>query len=923
MMTKGSRIGYAVVLLAMISIFTGCRQMPERKRFVIGFSQCTGAANWRKATLEGLEKEMSFHPGSRLLYRNAGDNSTLQIAQIRELMQQHIDILLVSPNEAEPLTPVIEEVYRKGIPVVVIDRRTSSDKYSSFVGVDNYEIGRMAARYIGNQFPNGQLQVVEVLGLPGSTPAGERSRGFRDGLSHQPNLKLRHRVYGNWLEQKTETELSAIQDMLQPADIVFAQNDPMALGAHHVYTRKGWNKSAQFIGVDGLSGDSGGVDLVAKGILKATLLNPPGGEEALQIGFKILTGQPYERENILQTLVIDSSNVRIMTLQADRIRAQQKDIQRQQAILSQQLQQYDSQRNIVYLLLTVLILVLTLGGIILFALRANRKINRSLQEKNSEILQNEKDLIALSKEAQTANDAKLQFFTNISHEFRTPLTLILSPLEEAIQETRPVAKAQAHLKLVHKNVIRLMRMVNQLMDFRKIELGKLQMRPTENDFVAFVKDITDSFRNHAQKKQIDFQLILQTTSVRLWFDVNMIDKVLFNLLANAFKFTAEHGFVHVTLIHDVDLQQVRLQVADNGIGMTREEISQAFDQFYQGDFANYKGTGLGLALSKELVQLHQGEITIQSEKGKGTVFTLVLKTGVQHLPAGLLSDQPTGRAVLFEEERIYLEHMETAVVAEPGEPREMVPDQSILVIEDHSELRKFLAGKLAAEYDVFEAGDSKTAIDLALGEVPDLIICDLVIPGKTGIDLTRLFKSDVRTSHIPIILLTAKADLSDQINGMKSEADAYITKPFNLLLLQETIKSLLANRARLRLHYSSDLPVNQKTTASKLDKKFVIDFKAYIDSNLSNDGLTVEEICRAMCVSKVQLYRKVKALLDYNVNDYLLHCRLQRAKYYLLHEDYTMAEVAEKSGFSSAAYFSTVFKTKTGVTPTAFKTKTA
>lgn len=910
---------FSFISLSSLLLFCGCQPKTEKKRFVIGFSQCTGADNWRKATLEGLEKEMSFHPGSTLVYRNAKDNSNLQIQHIRELLKMNIDILLVSPNEAEPLTPIIEEVYKKGIPVVVIDRRTSSEQYTSFVGVDNFEIGRMAGTYIANHYNGDSLHVVEILGLPGSTPAGERERGFKAGIQSNPGIQLRQRVYGNWLMDKAAEELSAVQGALKSNDIVFAQNDPMALGAYEVYKKKGWQNSARFIGVDGLSGPGGGIALVSDKILEATLYNPPGGEEALQIGFKILKGEPYQKENLLQTVVIDSTNVRIMKLQTDKMRSQQKDIERQQAVLGEQLRQYDSQRNIVYLLITILIISTTLGAVILLALKANRRINRSLKEKNAAILKSEQELILMSEKAQAANDAKLQFFTNISHEFRTPLTLILAPLEDSMDDKKSTSKLNSNLDLVHRNVIRLLRMVNQLMDFRKIEFGKLRLRATENDFIAFVKEIMESFRPLAEKNDVDFQLIVNTRDVKLWFDTNMIDKVLFNLLANAFKFTGEHGFIHVIIDQGQENGVISLKVHDSGIGMSSDAVEHVFEQFYQGDFENFKGTGLGLALSKELIQLHQGEINVASEKGKGTCFTLSLKTGHAHLQDADRYDPGPNKQVTYEDERIYLTELEPQKKHDSSSTLKSVKEYSILIIEDNTDLRQFLASKLGGEYEIYSAEGSKQAIEFALNEVPDLIICDLVIPGQTGTELTHIFKSDVRTSHIPVILLTAKTKIEDQIDGMRSQADVYITKPFNLQLLQQTIKSLLANRAKLREHYSSGLQNSLKTQLSKLDRKFVVEFKAYIEHNLSNEGLTVEDICKAMCVSKVQLYRKVKALLDYNVNDYLLNCRMQKAKYYLQHEELTIGEIAEKVGFASAAYFSTVFKSKMGVTPTAFK----
>jgi signal transduction histidine kinase/AraC-like DNA-binding protein len=911
---------HLLLIIFLAFIFCSCGKKQKQRNFIIGFSQCTGAVDWRNATLEGIKKEMAFYPGSKFIYRTASDNSDLQIKQIRELLSQHIDILLVSPNEAKPLTPVIEEAYQQGIPVVVIDRRTSSDQYTSFVGVNNFEIGKMAGTYVAGMYPD-SANVIEVTGLPGSTPTGERQRGFAEGLKRNPKIRIKARVAGDWLKDVAAKSVSAIKDQLSPRDIVFAHNDPMAVGAYEVYKKAGWDKTARFIGVDGLASPGGGMQLVSDKMLQATLLTPTGGEEALQIAFRILNNQPFARENTLQTIIIDSTNVRMIKLQADKITSQQRDIEHQQEILGEQQRIYDNQSNVVYVLMATLLITITMGGVILFSLRENRKINRRLKQKNEEILNNERELILMSDKAQAANDAKLKLFTNISHEFRTPLTLILAPLEDLLATSKQNFRLQSRLALVQKNVIRLLRMVNQLMDFRKIEFGQLKLRATKNDLIEFVTAITDAFKPLAEKKQIDLQLIIKDRSISLWFDTNMLDKVLFNLLSNSFKFTREHGFVHVT-IEKVGDKDVSIMVQDNGVGMTHEALEHAFEQFYQGEFENYKGTGLGLALSKELIQLHHGTIRVESEKGKGTTFFLTLPQGYDHLETQELVEIEIDKKVLYEDERIFITDLEDDFPQHFDETDSKdEKEYSVLIIEDNPDLRSFLSSKLNHLFQTFQADNSNAAIELALNEVPDVIICDVVIPGKSGIELTNILKSDIRTSHIPIVLLTAKTEVEDQIEGMKNMADAYLTKPFNLRLLEQTLKSLLANRAKLRQHYTSDVPLAAKGHTSKLDRKFITDFKALVEENISNEDLNVEDICKSLCVSKVQLYRKIKALLDCNVNDYILNCRLQKAKYLLQHEGLSVGAVASRVGFSSQAYFATVFKTKMGVTPTAFKIK--
>jgi YesN/AraC family two-component response regulator len=297
--------------------------------------------------------------------------------------------------------------------------------------------------------------------------------------------------------------------------------------------------------------------------------------------------------------------------------------------------------------------------------------------------------------------------------------------------------------------------------------------------------------------------------------------------------------------------------------------------------------------------------------------------GNAHFTPDEMAESETTPAVLYEHEKIYNSDLE-------GEQKllkdvtgiNVAKDISVLIIEDNPELRNFLVNKLSEDFEIIEADSGQTAIQQAFDSIPDLIISDVVIPGKDGMALTNILKNDIRTSHIPIILLTAKTSIEQQIEGMRNMADAYITKPFNIQFLVQTIKSLLANRAVLKEHFTSELPSNLKTkTIGKLDRKFVSEFTSLVESNLSNENFTVEDICKHIGVSRVQLYRKVKALLNVNVNDYILNIRLQKAKYFLQHEEYSISEIAYKVGFGSPAYFSTVFKSKFGVTPKSFKEK--
>ncbi|TDH23239.1 helix-turn-helix domain-containing protein [Segetibacter sp. 3557_3] len=912
---------YAIsVVLLLCTLLTACTPEPSGKQYHIGFSQCVESDAWRKTMLKDMKRELSFHPGIKLSYLQADGNSDKQISQVKELLNNKVDILIISANEAEPLTPIVEEAFTKGTPVIVVDRKIATPFYSAYVGGDNYEIGRMAGEYAINQL-QGKGNIIEITGLPKSTPAIERDRGFTAALKNYPSIRIVERVNGEWYKQKAHDELSRIASRYKDINLIFAQNDVMAAGANEVY--KSMNaKLPKIIGVDGLPCNGCGMQLVANKRITATMLYPTGGEEAIRIALKILNKDEFKREHLLNTTVIDSTNVRYLQLQANKVDSQQREIENQQSILHRLKTIYNNQRTFLYVLICSLVLALSLGGLVLYSLRENRRINRKLKQQNDEIVEQKDQLEEMSVKARAANEAKVAFFTNISHEFRTPLTLILGPLEELLGATKNQPRQTRNLNLIHKNVIRLLRLVNQLMDFRKIEVDKMRVQATKNDLIAFVNEIIESYQSMAATRTIDLRLITHERQLLVWYDVNMLDKVMFNLLSNAFKFTKDGGYVHIYVSKNEAGDRVVIRVDDNGIGMSEEAVDSAFELFYQGEFENHKGSGLGLALSKQLIHLHKGTITLSSQKWKGTSFEIQLLLGNAHLDKQEIAENPTMPAI-YEDEKVYSTGQATEPPDVPEESQKKTErEHSILIIEDNEDLRGFLKARLEAQYEIVEADNGQSGLQQGFDIVPDLIISDVVIPGKDGMALVNIFKTDIRTSHIPIVLLTGKTKTEHQIEGMKNMADVYITKPFSVQFLEQTIKSLLSNRAMLKEHFTSEMPSNLKTTTvGKMDRKFMSEFTALVESNLSNEDFSVEEICKKMGISRVQLYRKVKVLLNVNVNDYILNMRLQKAKYLLQHEEATISEIAYTVGFSSPAYFSTVFKSKFGMTPKAFKEK--
>lgn len=902
-------------------VLLGCSpQEEEQQQFVIGFSQCTGGDAWRQAMHEEMQREVSFYPDLALEIKDAENSSIKQVEHIRQFIAQNVDLLIVSPNESVPITPVVEEAFEKGIPVIVVDRRTGSSLYSAYVGANNYEVGKLAGELVAKLL-NGQGKIVEVWGLKGSSPALDRHTGFMEAISAYEGLEVVGEVKGEWEKEIAKSRFPESPYALQEdVDLIFAHNDVMALGVFESLKEIRNTDDLKFVGIDGLGGPKGGIQFIEDGILDGTVLYPTGGEEIIRLASKILHNEPYDKENILNSTVIDERNVHIMKQQVNKILSQHKSIERQQERIAEQIRIYRTQRTLLYIVLGSLIGIVILGGLALLALREKQEMNKVLIRKNREVISQRNEIAKMAKKAEKATQAKFKFFTNISHEFRTPLTLILGPVEDALRSDIP-QELKKDLFLVKKNAHRLLKLVNQLMDFRKVENQKMKVRASENDIILFVQNIASSFERLAAKRKIDFKVKTKLKELKVYFDADKLDKILFNLLSNAFKFTKEGGIISIELELSESFDKVIILIEDNGKGMTPEQVEHAFDRFYSGETDNNLSTGLGLALSKEFVKLHKGEISVVSEKWNGTRFVLALPLGRDHLKEdeivvesgeSLVSSVPVTEDTDLEVDSESLEL---------EQERKKIKEHTVLLIEDNEELRDFLRKRLRKEYNVVEAPDGLSGVNQAFEMVPDVVICDIMLPNKSGLDVTTILKNDLRTSHIPVVLLTARDALEQKIEGVQAGADFYVTKPFSYQYLNERVKGLIKLRGMLREHYSSEIQVDSKAILSpkQLDKKFINEFTAKVEENISNPELNANELASKLGLSRVQLYRKVKALVGYSVNDYVVNVRLKKARHLMLHSEMNISEIAYEVGFASPAYFSTTFKSHFKVTPSEFK----
>lgn len=895
-------------ILCLAGILMSCTQ--KHTRYRIGVSQCSDD-EWRHKMNNEIVREALFYDGVEVEIRTAKDNNRNQIADIKYFIDKKVDLLIVAPNEAAAITPVVEKAYRQGIPVVVIDRKILSDKYTAFVGADNYEIGKDVGQYILNRL-HGKGKVLEITGLEGSTPAMERHKGLTDVLKEEPGIEITASVDGAWLQSVAGEKMDSVFQTNKNIDLVFAQNDRMAIGAYLSARRQQLEKEMLFVGIDALPGKEYGVEQIINGVLDATFIYPTGGDKVVQVAMDILEKRPYERDTKLSTALVDKTNARVMQLQTDHITEQDGKIERLNNQVNEYLSRYSAQTMFLYACLIILLLFAALLAIIVRAYWTKNRMNMELSRQKKKLEEQRDQLISLSKQLEEATHAKLVFFTNVSHDFRTPLTLVADPVEQLLEDKALTPRQQSLLKVVHKNVHILLRLVNQILDFRKYENDKLELVRANMNLRVQLQEWSHSFQTLALKKHIHF--VLEVNDDRADYlmavDAEKMERVYFNLLSNAFKFTPENGTITVTLstlTKEEGGRYARLVVADTGSGISVQHIRHIFDRFYQID-VNHAGSGIGLALAKAFVELHGGEITADSVEGKGTVFTVDIPMTVVEEPSADLVQEPriTQQTVVEE-----LEDMET---------EEQIPDENkecILIIDDNADVRDYVKSLLKEEYTVIEAPDGRAGLKKAMKYVPDAIICDVMMPVMDGLECCRKLKTELQTSHIPVMLLTACSLDEQRIQGFECGADSYISKPFNSKLLLVRLRNLMDNHKRLK-QFFGDKTTLSKESVSDVDKGFVDRFRELIEENLADSELSVEDLGSKMGLSRVQLYRKIKALTNYSPNELVRIARLKKAASLLASSEKTISEITYEVGFTSPSYFTKCYKEYFGESPTDF-----
>lgn len=922
---------YLFIYIVFGMLLTGCRQQP--KKFVIGVSQCSEDI-WRDKLNDELKMGEYLNDSIIVKLASSNDDNVLQNKQVNQFIDEGVDLLIVSPNQLSAISKSVERAYDKGIPVILYDRKTNSDKYTAFIGCDNYTIGKSMGTFIAQQL-QGKGRIVEISGLEGSSPALERHRGFMDAIKPYPGLQVVASEEGNWKEEGGIQAMKRILKQTQDFDYVFAHNDCLAWGAYVAARQMRVKRNYKYTGVDGMATEGGGLELVRDGIFEASYLYPTKGDEVIALAMKILKHQPYERDNYLSTSIITQANAELTLMEARDAERQAHNLKLLHKQVDRYLADYNSQKIMLIGLALFLLVCIAAAAMIFRGYVVKVKLNEELAKTNGELKRvNEEledkngELKRLNEEVLELTHSRLVFFTNISHELRTPLTLIADPVEMLLEDSGIKGKSRELLKMVQRNAVALQQLVSSILDFRKIQNGKMDLELYRFDIVKALEIWVGDFQLTAERKHIKLHLDMAdfSGSHEVIADKEKIARVVFNLLSNALKYTPVGGDIFVSLKDEAE--RLRLDVRDTGKGISQDEATKIFERFFQAKGAA-SGTGIGLALVKSFVELHHGEAWVESQLGKGSDFIVVIPrrqegdsqvihNEVVNVDNSVSYSLSGDNHVINESDLQYIDDGER----KSGKVQQLVSENTnrptILVIDDNNDIRQYEHTLLQDDYIVLEAVDGKEGLEIARKEVPDLVICDVMMPVMDGLEFTEQLKTGTATSHIPVIMLTAKNLEEHRAEGYEHGADSYITKPFHSKVLLARIENLLKQRKLLKKLFQGSQVAEQEIAESHLedrDKQFLKQLHAIIQQNLSDSEFSVEDIGKQIGLSRVQLYRKVKAMTGSSVVDLLRKARLAKAKRLLETRSMSVSEVAYDVGFSAPSYFTKCFKEEYGILP--------
>lgn len=897
---------------AVVAVVSGCT---ESKIYKIGVSQCS-QDDWRAKMNEEINREIISHDDAIVEIRSADDSSARQIEDIRYFADNGFDIIIVSPNEAVSLTPVIREVYEKGMPVIIFDRNIDGDSYTARIGVDDEGIGKAAAHYALHMLGD-DARALEIQGLPGSTPAEDRHRGFVAEFTAGGGRILAG-APADWRQEDAEALADSLFRAHPDVNLIYAHNDRMAIGASKVAERMGIRERIKIIGID--AAPTIGIQAVADSVIDATFLYPTEGHRLIQTALAILKDGHYDKEvKLPASSAVDPTNADILLLQNETLEQETDKMKILKGKIDDYWAQHSSQTSLFYASIAIIVLLFGVAFLLLRAYWQHSHHQKQLLEQNRLLEQQRDTEKELNEKLQAATQSKLVFFTNVSHDLRTPLTLISEPVEQLARADNLTPQQQTLIRIADKNVKILRRLINQILDFRKYENGKLDLHLTEIDLGNALRDWIESFHSLSGKRDMKLTLNLPDAPLRMAVDVEKMERVVFNLVSNAFKYTPDNGSITVDCASDG--KTLTLKVADTGEGISERDLGNIFDRFYQVDRVHPNGSGIGLSLAKAFVELHEGTISVESQEGKGSVFTVTL-------PVRHVAETVADAAKRIEESEVTAElsSVETELVFENDKP-------VLLVIDDNRDIQQLIRQLLGTDYNIITAGNGKDGVRMAAKYTPDLVVCDVMMPVMDGLECCRRIKSEVSTSHIPVLMLTACSMDEQRIQGYDSGADGYLSKPFNADVLRSRCASLIANRKRIKVLWQGDATVMMKEKVtngdearkelpkSDIDNEFYGRFLNLLDEEMGNPDLSVDWIASKMGLERSQFYRKIKALTNYSPVELIRRLRLKKARTLLTSTDKSISEIGYEVGFSTPAYFTKCYREAYGETPSEARAK--
>lgn len=938
---KRTNLIITLIFLLLAVVPSGCRR---QKTYRIGISQCS-EDDWRAKMNDEVLREIMLHEDATVEIRSANDDNATQIADIKYFADNGFDIIIAAPNEAGAITPVISEVYHKGIPVIVFDRDVDGTEYTAHIGTDNEGIGSAAGRYALHLLAprTSSPRAIELYGLRGSTPAAGRHTGFTREFTDGGGVIIAT-GYADWNQSDAERVADSLLTLYPDIDLIFAHNDRMAIGASNVARRKGL-RDIRIIGID--AAPEIGIKAVADSVIDATFLYPTEGHRLVKTALAILKGKPYEKETVLPaSSAVDLSNADILLLQNQSLLQETAKMKELKTRIDDYWSKHSAQTSLFYASMVILVLVFFSLFLLLRAFWQRKRHQQALMEQNrllEEQSREQKRLAETQKELniqlQEAIQSKLAFYTNVSHDLRTPLTLIAEPLAQLSEASNLTPRQKNLLRLADKNTKILARLINQILDFRKFENGKLSLNLTEVDFKEAAAEWLDSFAEVARRRDIKLTLDApERGDIHLAIDSEKMERIFFNLISNAIKYTPDNGSIRVS--YTFDDKNLTLRVADTGIGIPHDDLGNIFDRFFMVDQVRPHGSGIGLSLVKAFVELHKGTITAESVVGKGSVFTVVIPvthvSEVSEVPSRLISQEDINIELAatdsFIESDLSLLPPDAASGGE-DKPR-------LLVIDDNPDIRNLVGEILGEEYEIHQAADGREGLAKAARLVPDIIICDIMMPVMDGLECCRRIKEEVSTSHIPVVMLTACSLDEQRVEGYESGADGYIAKPFSGEVLKARCRSLLQNRKRIKDLWQGKVPgmdgaspdtaplpapaevaESQRTPAlpkvgnADPDNEFYARFLQIFQEEISNPNLNIEQLASKMGLGHSQFYRKIKALTNYTPVELMRQLRLKQARHLLTTTTRSVSEIAYEVGFSSPAYFTKCYRTAFGQTP--------